>query len=694
MTSPAKQAPGMQDETRPKSVSSQSPLNESGPLWVALAGAMRVRDSDPDDAERQILAVLKIAPCLQQALQLLIDGRRARGDIAGARSMLEAMASEMPERATVHFELGLVLAEMGEAESAMRSLRRVVTLEPKHPQAWRVLGDALVQTGDTTGAADAYVKQVESSAADLTTLEAVAALGLDQAEVAGNVLHEYLNAQPSDLNALEILASLNMRAGEFESAESLYARALDLAPSFLKARLGYISALHQQLKSHEEIEQVDILLADDPDNAEYQELKTLAMSASGKVQEAIANAEGLVQSQPLRPNAWLTYAHVLRVAGRQKECIDAYRKAIALDPLLYEAWWGLANLKTFRFGPAEVKILRDEPSGKNLSDESREYRYFSLGKAFEDTGDYKEAFEQYRLGNALVRARHPYDVKDVVEGVRREKRRYTRAFFEAHARDGLPTPDPIFILGLPRSGSTLVEQILASHSLVEGCGELSTLPSIARRLEASQKDRSGSDGDGAEAYFRGENLKALGQEYLDSSKPFRKLALPYFTDKMPSNFHHLGLIFAALPNAKVIDTRRHPLDCGLSNFKQIFPNGRDPSYNLADIGRYYSGYVELLAHFDRVLPGRIHRVVYEDMVQYPEREIRLLLDYCGLPFEGSCLRFYETERGIRTISSEQVRKPVYKDSVAQWRNYEEWLGPLKAALGPVLDAYPAVPDIY
>jgi tetratricopeptide (TPR) repeat protein len=587
-----------------------------------------------------------------------------------------------------------VLAQLGERDAAIRSFSRVVELEPNHPQAWRELADLLVQADDTAGAANAYARQIASSVMDLTTLEQVAALDADKAEIAHDLLHEYLNIQPTDLNALETLGALHFRTGEFEAAEEVFKRALDLAPSFLRARLGYLSALQQQRKSSEEIRELDVLLADDPENAEYRELRALALSATGQVQESVDYCEDLVRSEPNRAKSWLTYAHVLRVAGRQEDCIHAYRKAIALDPPLYEAWWGLANLRTFRFAPAELSFLESGAGTENMSDASREFRHFTLGKALEDQGRYRDAFEQYSLGNALIRAGHPLNIADMMEGVQRQKRRYTRAFFERHAKDGAPAADPIFILGLPRSGSTLVEQILASHSLVEGCGELVALPAIVRQLEGSHADEPEQADDDAEALFRSRPISSLGEEYLERTRFFRRLARPYFTDKMPSNFHHLGVICTVLPNAKIIDVRRHPLDCCLSNFKQIFPNRHDPSYALADMGLYYRGYVELLAHFDRILPGRIHRVIYEDLVRDPEHEIGRLLTYCALPFEEACLRHYETERGILTISSEQVRQPVYKDSVAQWRHYEEWIGPLKDALGPVLSAYPAVPDIF
>jgi hypothetical protein len=334
-----------------------------------------------------------------------------------------------------------------------------------------------------------------------------------------------------------------------------------------------------------------------------------------------------------------------------------------------------------------MELLRED-----LTDDNREFLHFALGKALEDDRAYRESFEQYWRGNSLVRARNPYNIDDVPENVAREKRRFTREFFAVHGNAGCPSPDPIFIVGMPRSGSTLVEQILASHTAVEGCGELPSFGTIVRNLEGMQTDQTGSESDDVAGIFNGEDPRALGEEYLERCRNYRRLSRPRFTDKMPSNFHHLGFICATLPNAKIIDVRRHPLACCFSNFKQIFPSRHGPSYELTDIGRYYRGYIELLAHFDRVAPGRMHRVIYEDLVRNPEPEIRRLLDYCGLPFESPCLRFYETDRGIRTISSEQVRQPLYRDSVEQWRHFEPWLGPMKAALGPVLDVYPAVPD--
>jgi tetratricopeptide (TPR) repeat protein len=667
--------------------------HHAGFLWSGLAAVAQHLEAEPDEAESQLLALLKIAPGQPQALQLLIDAKRAGGDLAGARALLEQMATELPAIAAVHYELGLLLDAMGEKEAAARSLSLVIELEPMHPQAWRALGDVLVQLGETEKAADAYLRQYGSSITDLKMLEQVGAPDFEQREIAEDILHEYLGIYATDLNALETLGKIYLQASEFESAEKMFRRALELVPSFRSARLGCISALRQQLRPGDEIKEIDILLEEQPDDPEYRVLKAVALSESGRIEEAISYSEELLAAFPELPKGWIAYAHALRVAGRQKDCIAAYKKVLELDPQFGQAWWGLANLKIFRFEPSDVEEMRAQLARENVSDENREFLHFALGEALEDLHAYQESFGQYDAGNKLVRKQNPYNIEKVLEQVPRAKQWFTREFFSARAGQGCPSRDPIFILGLPRSGSTLIEQILASHSSVEGTGELLSLIALIRKIEETAKaDEEQPDDSLDSKLFRGQDPRALGEEYLERCRPYRKLNRQHFTDKLPTNFRHVGLIATILPNAKIIDARRHPLACCFSNFKQIFPSLKGPSYDLQDIGRYYRAYVELLAHFDRVLPGRIHRVVYEEMVANPETEIRRLLDYCELPFQEQCLRFYETERGIRTISSEQVRQPLYTDSVGRWRHFEPWLGPLKAALGSVLDAYPAIPE--
>jgi tetratricopeptide (TPR) repeat protein len=387
----------------------------------------------------------------------------------------------------------------------------------------------------------------------------------------------------------------------------------------------------------------------------------------------------------------MSYGHSLKTAGRQPESIAAYRRAIALEPTLGEAYWSLANLKTFRFSDADVLVLRKELARADLSDEDRLHFEFSLGKALEDAASYEESFLHYANGNALRRKSHPYSAEENSDFVRRSKALFTRDFFAARAGSGAPAPDPIFIVGLPRAGSTLVEQILASHSLVEGTMELPDVPAIALEI-ALGKGRDEAQYLEAVAALTSAQLRALGERYLASTRIVRKSGAPFFIDKMPNNCLYVGLIHLILPNARIIDARRHPLGCGFSCFKQHFARGQSFAYGLEDIGRYYCDYAGLMSHFDAALPGRVHRVFYEALIENTEAEVRQLLNHCNLPFESGCLKFYENERAVRTASSEQVRRPIFREGLDQWRHYEPWLDPMKAALGAVLTAYPFTAD--
>ncbi|HEY5048848.1 MAG TPA: sulfotransferase [Rhizomicrobium sp.] len=662
-----------------------------GYVWSTISGAAEVLDLDPGQTEQQVRQVLKNIPGQQHSLMLLVSALRAKGDTDGARAMLESLSLEQPDLAAVHYELGLLLGELGERDAAIRALSRVVELEPKHPTAWRALGDELAESGDAEGAAKAYAKQFESSVMDLKMLENMMALELDKIEIAGTMVREFLNIHPTDVTAIHMLGQVYARGNQFDAAEKMFSRALELAPGFTAARLDILSALRHQMKWDEETRQLDILLELEPAHAGYRYLKAVSLARGGKLPESVAYCEAILGDDPKQARFWMAYAYALRTVARHEDCVAAFRKSVALEPGLGESWWGLANLKTFRFSPTDIETMRSQLARDDLEKDDRCHLHFALGKALEDTETYDESFEQYRLGNALERAQYPYDADEMGKNVQRVKAQFTRDFFLSRAGLGCPSPAPIFIVGLPRAGSTLIEQILSSHSSVEGGGELPAINAIAARLEAM--DRAGEASERTESLraLESQDLKLLGERYLERVQSARKLARPFFTDKMPHNFHHLGLICAILPHAKIIDVRRHPLACCFSNFKQIFPSGRGPSYDLADIGRYYRDYVELMAHFDEVLPGRIHRVFYEDVVRDPEGEIRRLLEYCALPYEEACLHFHETDRSIFTASSEQVRLPVYTDSLEQWRHYDRWLGPLKTALGPVLDLYPAIP---
>ncbi|HEX3664913.1 MAG TPA: sulfotransferase [Rhizomicrobium sp.] len=664
----------------------QGKTQSHGMLWPALGNLARILVTDPATAEQGARELLDIIPAQPQALQLVVYAFRIRGDTAGARTFLETMAVQRPGLAAVHYELGLLLADIGESEAAVGALSRVVELEPDHPSAWRTLGEELARTGKSEAAAKALARHARSSILDVKTLEQATGLAIDQTETAINLLRDYLNMYSTDVEATRILGELYMRINRNDLAEEIFAHALELARDYTAARVGYVSTLHAQLKWHEENDQLDILLEESPDDPDYRFYKGTVLFRLGRTGEAIRYCENLVKEQPDNARFWLAYAYALRSEGRSGDCVTAFRKSVEILPGLGESWWGLANLKTFRFSPADIATMQTQLARADLDEEERCHIHFALGRAFEQEKNYPESFEQYSQANASRRARNPYNPQGLAESVKQTRTRYTRDFFRAHAHLGSPSKAPIFIPGLPRSGSSLVEQILSTHSEVEGLSELPVLGIIAKRI-ATKELAAGSEA----APFEGQDLSALGEEYIKWARAYGKSGLPRFTDKMPGNFHYLGLICTILPNAKIIDVHRNPLDCCLSNFKQNFPQGSGPSYDLADMGRAYRSYVEVMAYFDEVLPGRVYRLIYEDLVQDPETEIRRLLEHCDLPFEEKCLRHYESGRNILTASSEQIRRPVNRDGLDQWRPYEQWLGPLKEALGSVLTMYPAIP---
>jgi cytochrome c-type biogenesis protein CcmH/NrfG len=575
--------------------------------------------------------------------------------------------------------------------AAETQAREILKVAPEHPQALRLLGAALRRQGDAEGAETAYLRSIKAAVNDPELLAAANAMLENRLAVAEQTLRAILKARPTDVAAIRMLAETGMRLGRYDDAEKLFARCVELAPGFVPARHAYATVLYRQNKAQAAIAEVDRLLAEDPQNPAYRSLKAAALGRIGDYEEAVELYSSVLAEQPRQPKVWMSLGHALKTVGRQAESIDAYRRGLALAPELGEAWWSLANLKTVRFSAEDVAAMTAQLTRSDLSDEDRFHLEFALGKAREDEGAFEASMGHYLRGNALRRQGLDYEPDETSDQVRRAKALFTAEFLDSRAGQGCEAPDPIFIVGLPRAGSTLVEQILASHSQVEGTQELPDIIALARRLGGRVKRASEGRYPEILAELPPKELRALGEEYLQRVRPHRKLARPFFVDKMPNNWAHLGLILTALPNAKVIDARRHPLGCGFSAFKQHFARGQGFTYDLTDIGRYYADYVDLMAHFDRVRPGRVHRVIYERMVADPEGQTRALLAYCGLPFEEACLRFYENDRAVRTASSEQVRRPIFTDAADHWRNYDPWLGPLRAALGGVLEAYPDAP---
>ena len=667
------------------------PQDQQGTLAQALAQAARMLLARPDLAEEQTREILKAVPAQPHALLMLGAARRMQGDAVQAREILEPLAQTQSNAPDVHYELGMAFAALGENRKAITALLRATALNPKHPQAWRTLGDEKTLAGDTNGADAAYARHIQASVNDPKLMQAAAALVANDLPAAEHTLRLFLKEHPTDVSALRMLAEVGARLRRYEDAEALLARALELAPGFAAARQNYASILYRHNKPQEVIEQTDILLKADPRNPAYRALRAAALSHLGEYPQASAAYEKLLREFPHHPSAWMSYGHTLKTLGRTADGIAAYRKSIEQQPGLGEAYWSLANLKTFRFSQQEIETMRGQIARDDLSNEDRFHFEFALAKALEDDGRVEEAFAHYEKGNALRLESTPHDPKETVEQVRRAKALFTPEFFAARVNLGSAAPDPIFVVGLPRSGSTLIEQILSSHSQVEGTMELQDIGKMVRKIGGVGKKSRASAYPDALADFSPEKLRALGEEYLARTRIYRKTRKPFFIDKMPNNFLHTGFIQLILPNAKIIDARRHPLGCCLSCFKQHFARGQTFAYSLADVGDYYARYVELMAHYDVVLPGRVHRVFYENMVGDPETEVRKVLNYCGLPFEDACLRFYENDRAVRTASSEQVRQPIFKEATEHWQSFEPWLDPLKAALGPVLPDYPAVP---
>jgi len=659
---------------------------------VALAQVERLLTTDPALAAQQAMQILATEPVHLVATLYLGIARRFTGDAAGSIDALKPLTRSQPDWAAAHYEFGRACGAAGRRDEAVAALRRAIELQPALTGAWCSLADELRAAGDAAGADAVCARRIELARGDSRLQKADAALREKRFAEADTLLYQHLEEDPTDILAMQLLAAVYLRLDQFANAGKLLSRCLELAPNYAGAHHDHALVLDKQMRRGDALRAIEQALDVDPGNPVYRIAQAVLLDRVGEYDRAIEVYASLLDAQPEQPKVWTSYGHVLRAAGRQADSVAAYQKAIEYSPDSGEAWWSLADFKTFTFSAEEIDEMRRRLERAELSDDDRVRFEFTLGKALEDAGDYQGSFEHYAQGNRLRRAKTPYDAAQLTAAVQRSKALFTPAFFADRADCGSAAEDPVFIVGLPRSGSTLIEQILASHSAVEGTMELPDMLIIVNEL--------GERGAGAGNWHYPEVLaslepgefRALGERYLESTRIYRKTDRPMFIDKMPNNFANVGLIQLMLPTARIVDARRHPLACCFSTFKQLFARGQHFTYSLDDLGRFYRDYVELMAHFDEVLRGRrVHRVFYERLVDDTEAEIRALLDYCGLPFEERCLRFFETDRAVRTSSSAQVRQPIYRNSINHWRHFEPWLDPLQKALGPVLDAYPDVP---
>lgn len=620
----------------------------------------------------------------QDALYLAAVAARYLGQYATAQERLNTLKQTAPEYGRAYQEEGHLCNAMGDAKRALAAFVLATRYNPTLVASWQAQAD-LFKAGGQIAEADQALAQLERIKSLPRELLAVTNhLYEGRILKAEEIVRSFLQKHPRNIEGMRLLADIGSRLGVHEDADFLLETAIELDPDNIQLRIDYIQVLRKRQKYAAALAQAESLLALDPSSPVFQSLYAIESMQAGDYETALGAFDKVLMTLPGDPATLTSRGHALKTYGRSDAAITSYQEALRTDPSNGDAWYALANLKTYRFSDEELRRMQSAQQSVDLSFMARVHIAFALGKAFEDRGDYPAAFDNYHIGNTLKQKQTRYTTDQMQSEFTAQKTYCSADVMQAQSHQGCTAPDPIFIVGLPRAGSTLIEQILASHSQVDGTLELPNILSLAHRLRGrnlvNDRDR----------YPRvlGEllpgDLRALGEDYLTNTKIHRQSA-PFFTDKMPNNFRHIGLIHLILPNAKIIDARRAPLDCCWSGYKQLFAEGQEFTYGLEEMGHYYRGYVDLMAHWDDVLPeDRILRVHHEDVLSDLEGEVRRLLEYCELPFESACVEFHKTERAVRTASSEQVRQPINRAGQDQWMPFQPFLGPLKEALGPVL----------
>ena len=659
-------------------------------LDAALTHATAMLRHDPRRALALARDIRRAAPGHPRAM--LIEGQALQmiGDLPSARTVLSQLARQQPRSAMVAFELALTHGGLGEHDLAVDALEHAVSLKADFLPAWQALSAALRAAGREPDARRADLSGVAAAGRDPVLVKAAMAMHDGDLAQAEAMLEERVRLLPGDAAAWRLRGEVAWRQGDRDQAIALLARTLAIAPGFSAARELLVRLLQMGPEATEALAHATELLDQEPDNVGHALLKASLLVRLGEQEDAARIYRDLIARGAGSPRIWLNLGHVDKTLGNQADAIAAYRSALADDPALGEAWWSLANLKTVHLDAADIAAM-ERVQHDQEDDEQASQLHFALGKAYEDAGDPATGFAHYAHGNALRRKGLDYDEARIIGGAQEHAQLFTAPFLASRAGQGCAANDPIFVVGLPRAGSTLVEQILSSHSQIEGTLELPDLMIIGDRLHARVAEGEFASFADAVRSLAPSDLVRLGEEYLDRTRPHRKLGRARFIDKMPNNWMYTGLIRLILPNAAIIDARRHPMGCCFSGWKQYFARGQLFTYDLAEIGRYYRAYVAQMAAFDRAMPGAVHRVIYEAMVADTEGEVRRLLDHVGVPFEEDCLAFYRNRRAVRTASSEQVRQPIFTDGVDHWRQFEQFLEPLRVALGPVEAAYPDVP---
>ena len=649
----------------------------------------RVRELSKDGQHRKALelalALAVAGSRSRDVLYLIAANQRCLNRISEALATLQKLEQEHPQFSLLYQERGHCYTALRDAPRAMDAFQRAVSLNPALPASWSMLERLSHITGDVKNAALAaeqlsILKQLPSQ-----IVQAGSLFSDGELPAAENILRAYLLEAGSHVEALRLLGRIQHQRGALDEAEPLLGAAFKAAPDYRDARVDYVRILIDRQKYPQAYELSNSLLQLEPTNRDYVSLHAAACVGLGRHDQAIALYRQLLASSP-SPELYLVLGHSVKSLGHQKEAIECYKRALHIRSSFGDAHWSLANFKTYRFSGDEIASMRAEEAAPRTATVDRYHLCFALGKAYEDRGEYAESWQFYERGNRLKRGECRYSPDTAETNARKQIELCTAEFFAACAGVGAPDPDSIFVVGLPRSGSTLVEQILASHSQVEGTQELYDIQRIALDIRAPQPGVSDIRYPEAIMELKPEEFRRLGEQYLADTRAYRT-DKRFFIDKMPNNFRHIGLIHLMLPNAKIIDVRREPMACCFSNLKQLFATGQEFTYSIEDMARYYRTYLDLMRHWYAVLPGCVLRVHYEDLVDDTERNVRRILEHCGLEFEPVCVEFYKTHRSVRTPSSEQVRRPIFRDSISQWRNYERWVGLLKDALGGALVGY-------
>jgi len=661
------------------------PPHLSPPVAAQLGAAQAALAGDPARAALLARAVVAAAPDHAPARLVLACALRLAGDAAGALAVIAPVAQARPDDPQAAAEWGQALLAAGDAAAAIAPLRLATRARSGLTVAWHALARALRATGDEHAAWHADAGAVAAASRDPLLVAAARAMVAGQADRCEALIRRFLDALPDDAAAIRLLGELAWRRGRGDEAIAHVARAVALAPGFEAARVFLTRMLVEADRLIEARDHADVLVARAPDEPGLLMLRASILVKLGEQDEARRIYEAMIATGGAPPPVWLNLGHVAKTLGLRDRAQSAFRGAIAAAPGLGEAWWSLANLKTVRLGEQDIAAMRAALPGAQGEDAF--HLQFALGKALEDAGRDEAAFAAYETGNRLRRATLPWDADAAHARVAAQTRLLSAGVPDTGGTLG---DDAIFVVGLPRAGSTLVEQILGSHSLVEGTHELPAMMMLADRL-AQRARAAGQTPEAAMAALSPDERRALGEDYLARAAVHRRSGRPRFIDKMPNNWQHLALIRLIVPRARIVDVRRHPMACGFSVWKQHFARGQAFSYDLGDIGRHYRDYVAMMAQADAVAPGMVHRVIYEALVADTEAHVRTLLTALDLPFEPGCLAFWQNDRAVRTASAEQVRQPIFTDGLDHWQRFAAWLGPLQQALGPVVAAWPAAP---